>query len=144
MNKFTQEFLENLLEKQNELNSMYEELRKYVYELGAWEKENLGIFHVTVDGTIIDVKVEGESIRIKAYDYDEYEEEYDVEDHWFPLHKLMSDDWKEAAIEKHRAELAEKEEKQRVKEAWLKEQKEAAERAEYERLKAKFENKGES
>lgn len=143
MNKFTQEFLDNLLEKQNELNRMYEELRGYVHELNAWEEANLGI-RVTVAGTIVNVKADDKSVKIKTYDYDEYEDEYEFEEQSFPLHKLLSDDWKEAAIEKRRAELAEREEKQRMKEAWLKEQKEAAERAEYERLKAKFESKGES
>ena len=138
MSKLTQKFLDKLMKTQDELNSMYEELRGYAHELNAWEEENLGI-RVTVAGTIVNVKADDKSVKIKTYDYDEYEDEYEFEEQSFPLHKLLNDDWKEEALKAYQAKLEKEKKEQCMKEEARAREAEEKERAEYERLKAKFE-----
>lgn len=131
----TKEWFDKLNEKEKEIQSMKDTLIEKAKEVLTWENENTGgkydindpivhyYFTVETDENSIYLHVES-SWRYGGHD----ENTYTV-----PLYKILSDDWKEKAVEEYKACQEKEKAEEEAKKA-------AKEREEYERLKAKFEN----
>ena len=160
MSEITQKTLMEYQEYQKRVNNIAAELYEKARKVWIWENENLGTNHKYIDYSLKDDK---ECIAFYTSKYGrsiEFEEDYVVDkenfaiyavyDSWayggyeekeltIPLYKLLNDDWREAALKEYqeKQEVARKERETEEKIRAIK--KEEKERAEYERLKAKFE-----
>lgn len=142
MQEITKEFLKELLETQRKLKKMYDKLEEHIHSSNRWEEENIGReIHRDgwIHGDITRVSLKNRAVEIESFGYDDFYER-DIE-YWFPypLDKLLSDDWKEIALKEYQKKqnaLRKEKEAEAARKATEKERKE---RAEYERLKAKFE-----
>lgn len=142
MQEITKEFLDELLATQKKLKEMYEALENRISHVNIWEEEKIGSKHYREDwvrGQITNVEVTDSEIEIESFGFDDFYERYRESQVYFPLDKLLSDDWKEAALKEYQKKqnaLRKKKEQEEQKKVL---EKERRERAEYERLKAKFE-----
>lgn len=139
MSKLTQEFLDKIIMTQNGLYDMYKELDGCVADLVSWERKNLNSFRSFISGEISAIYVENDELKVEIYEYDEDDGSFNKDILSYPLYRLLTDDWKEEALKEYQAELEKEKQKQRMKEEVRARKAEERERAEYERLKAKFE-----
>lgn len=142
--------LENLSKRQKEINLMQsalnDEFGKYKKELFhraravlKWKDDNLGQRFLKGKRLGYIHKLRSKSLVLCLPDWDD---ELPTRYYNVSFNEIYSDDWKEAALKEYETKIQRKlEEEQAKKEKALAEQ-EIRERAEYERLKAKFE-KGE-
>lgn len=138
MSKITKEFLDDLIATQEKLANMYELLEMHFDSTMRWEQENIGKSNYDyIRGTIQEVEINKDKVHIETLENDDgyYHHNY----YSCPSHKLLSDDWKEAALKEYEEKqeaIRKEKEKEEERKALEKERKE---REEYERLKAKFE-----
>ena len=139
--------LENLSKRQSEIKRMQAELnnefQKYRRELFQkardvlkWKDDNLGqeFLKYKTRGHIHELRSNSIVLCLPDTDPELPMQYYNVS-----FDEIYSDDWKEVALKEYEEKIRQKiEEKQAAKEKALAE-KEARERAEYERLKAKYE-----
>lgn len=130
--------LKKYLSKRAELkplkNEVEDKLLKKAIDFLIWENEHLGKNHDIACKNVhysYDMEMHEKYLELtveSSWAYSGHDEEY----HTIPYEKLLSDDWKEEAEKEYR-ERVDKTAKQKAME------KEEADRAEYERLKEKFE-----
>ena len=131
----TEKWIKTFLQKEKEVSEMKKELIQKAKEILIWENENIGgSYDINDQGVHYSCQVEiGEKtvcLNVKcSWAYGGYDEN----DYEIPLSKFFCDDWKEAALAEYQDQLQKKEQEKAEKTA-------KRERAEYERLKAKFEN----
>lgn len=125
-----------------ELNDEFEKYRQELFqkakEVLKWKDDNLGqeFLKYTTRGHIHKIKQNYIVLCLPDTDYESPNHYYNVS-----FDEIYSDDWKEEALKEYEAKKQRKlEEEQIAKENALIEQ-EAREKAEYERLRAKYENK---
>lgn len=140
--KINQEFLDELLAVQEKFNDMFSDLSIYITELQDWEEENLGIKNNSEIGYYnSEVEIENGKIYLNTFgDPRDYEQlGYEMYHQSYPLDKLFDTSWRDEARKKYLKVLEEKQKEKEVKDIQKAKEFEEYERAEYERLKAKFE-----
>lgn len=140
MNHITQEFLDELFMVQEKLKNMYAELTECINSNEEWKCKNIATFPGYIDNKdITNVTIKNDKLIIDVYEYNNEACGYDDNQYTYSLNELTNNDWKENAILKYKAELEQKQKEQELHNAKLAKKREDEERAEYERLKAKFE-----
>lgn len=142
MEKLTQEFLDELLATQEKFNDMFADLSIYITELQNWEEENLGIKNNSEVGYYnAEVEIENGKICLTTFgEPRDYEQPgYEMYHQAYPLDKLFDTSWRDEARKKYLKVLEEKQKEKELKDAQKAKEFEDYERAEYERLKAKYE-----
>ena len=130
MSNITKEFLEELIETQEKLKNMYNLLDRSFASVTRWENENIEKSSLRyVYGDIQEVSVDKNDVCIETLENDDgyYHHHY----YHCPLNKLLNDSWKEESLENYKKE-------KELKDAKIAKELEERERAEYERLKAKY------
>jgi len=137
MSNITQEFIDELFATKEKLAQMYETLKNEYNNIVKWECENTERKWLsTISDEISEICIEDSgNICIKIEDKENYYETYEC-----PLYKFISNDWKAEEVAKYQAQLRREEESKKAQILKKIKQREDRERAEYERLKAKFEN----
>lgn len=142
MQKITQEFLKELSETQEKLADIYFDLLTSIEENEDWKSQNIGAPAFYMEGEVIGVEIDNSKnkINIRTFGFDD-RDECDKEC-WYTynLDELLNDNWKEKALKVYQKEYQKRQEEQQRKDKATAEEAEAMERAEYERLKAKFEH----
>lgn len=136
MGNITKEFIDELFATQEKLTQMYKTIKNEYNDIIKWECENVGRTWVsTISDEISEICIaDNGNICIKVEDEENYYDEYEC-----PLYKFISNDWKAAEIAKYQVKLKREEEIKKAQMIKKAKQQEERERAEYERLKAKYE-----
>ena len=137
--KLTKDFIDEIINIQRKLEEMRYEVERHYSNLRSWELDNLGYSKLRdIMGDVVDICITKDN-QVSIQAIDSYDGNYDSNYYYCPLNKLISDEWKEEALKQHKEALEKNKEKQRLKKEARAKEIEANERAEYERLKAKFE-----
>jgi len=142
MQKINQEFLDELLATQAKFNDMFSDLSIYITELQNWEEENLGIKNNSDVGYYnAEVEIENGKICLTTFgDPRDYEQlGYEMYYQTYQLDKLFDTSWREGALKEYQKKQEEIRIKKEQKDKEDAIEQERLERAEYERLKAKYE-----
>lgn len=144
MNNITQELLTEFQTCRQRVEDISFALYEKAQEVLRWENKNLGTnheyidYHLKVDDAdCIDFYPDEDHIRFLTYDtwaYGGYEEKGVS----IPLYKILSDDWRNAAIKEYLDKLEQERKEKEKAEKEAERKAEEIERAQYERLKKKF------
>lgn len=145
----TREELKEFHRRQVEINKQQEalnaefgkyknELKERAWEILEWKDENFGTETLRNKAKYATfIKLRENCVVVRLVDYDPEIRNVYIN---ISYDELFSDDWKEAALEAYEQKKAQKAEEERAAKEKEQADKEAWERAEYERLKAKFED----
>lgn len=118
---------------------MYSDLERCLDEHSLWKKEHLGKDYHRMIGDITDVSIEDNLLRVETFGFDRIDERYGEFYYRYPLPELLSERWREMALNAYEEQQLKLLEEQRIKDEALKQEVEEKERAELARLKAKYE-----
>ena len=142
MSNITQEFIDELFATQEKFNDMFNDLCIYISELQNWEEKNLGIKNNSEVGYYnAEVEIENGKICLTTFGQPrDYEQSgYEMYHQTYPLDKLFDTSWREEALKEYQKKQEEIRIKKEQKDKEDAIEQERLERAEYERLKAKYE-----
>jgi len=141
MNNITQELLNEFEHCQNRIHDISIALFDRAKDIFYWENKNIGKDHELIPSS------HWELVRIILSNKDEvgfechriYDDSRDTWNFYIDKYKLFSDDWKVTALDAYNEEVKKEQHQKRLEEEALAKEAEIRERAEYERLKAKYE-----
>lgn len=122
-------------ELDDEFNKYSRELFKKAKEVLKWKDDNLGheFLKYTTGGHIKEIRSNYLVLCLPDTDYEIGNHYYNVS-----FDEIYSDDWKEIALTSYKNKMQQKLEKEKIAQEKLLADREAKERAEYERLKLKY------
>lgn len=137
MEKITQEFLDEFKVVKEKYEDMLFQIMEQIAENDRLEGLYIDKTHPIYEGEVFRVEI-NDKFEVDTHYWDVRNEEYAEGGYSYPLNKLLNDDWKPIAIAKYQKEQEElrikKEQQEREENLALEEK----ERAEYERLRAKY------